>query len=82
MALVESEVAFQRRCDELEPGLYAKFKGQDIVSFSTLAFALGSPQNRSMIQNCQSWQQRSMEETPLWEIQQTSEGFILKRALF
>ena len=46
MALVESEVAFQRRCDELESGLFAKFKGQDIVSFSTLAFALGSPQNQ------------------------------------
>ena len=46
MALVESEVAFQRRCDELEPGLFDKFKGQDIVSFSTLAFALGSPQNQ------------------------------------
>ena len=46
MALVESEVAFQRRCDELEPGLYDKCKGQDIVSFSTLAFALGSPQNQ------------------------------------
>ena len=45
MALVESEVAFQKRCEELEPGLFAKFRGQDIVSFSTLAFTLGSPQN-------------------------------------
>ena len=46
MALVESEIAFQKRCDELEAGLYAKCKGQDIISFSTLAFSLGSPQNQ------------------------------------
>ena len=41
MALVESEVAFQRRCDELEPGLYAKCKGQDIVSFRHFSFCIG-----------------------------------------
>jgi len=46
MALVESEIAFQKRCDELEAGLYAKCRGQDIFSFSTLAFSLGSPQNQ------------------------------------
>ena len=45
MALVESEVAFQKRCEELEGGLFEKFKIQDITSFSTLAFTLGSPQN-------------------------------------
>ena len=45
MALVESEVAFKKRCDELEADLFQKFKDQDIVSFSTLAFTLGSPQN-------------------------------------
>ena len=45
MALVESEVAFKKRCEELETGLFDKFKGQDIASFSTLAFTLGSPQN-------------------------------------
>ena len=45
MALVESEVAFRKRCEELEDGLYEKFRSQDISSFSTLAFTLGSPQN-------------------------------------
>ena len=46
MALVESEAAFQKRCDELEDQLYTKCKAQDITSFSTLAFSLGSPQNQ------------------------------------
>ena len=45
MALVESEVAFRKRCEELEEGLFEKFKAQDISTFSTLAFTLGSPQN-------------------------------------
>ena len=40
MALVESEV------EELEEGLFEKCKNQDIASFSTLAFSLGSPQNQ------------------------------------
>ena len=30
MALVESEVAFQKRCEELEEGLFEKFRQQDI----------------------------------------------------
>ena len=45
MALVESEVAFKKRCEELEEGLFTKCKAQDISTFSTLAFSLGSPQN-------------------------------------
>ena len=45
MALVESEVAFRQRCEELEEGLFTKCKSQDISTFSTLAFSLGSPQN-------------------------------------
>ena len=45
MALVESEVAFKKRCEELEDGLFTKCQAQDISSFSTLAFSLGSPQN-------------------------------------
>ena len=45
MALVESEVAFKKRCEELEEGLFTKCKAQDISTFSTLALSLGSPQN-------------------------------------
>ena len=46
MSLIDSECAFQKRCDELQEGLFEKLKGQNIGSFSTLAFSLGSPQNQ------------------------------------
>eukprot|EP00435_Cladocopium_sp_Y103_P019375 s340_g4.t1 len=45
MALIDSEKAFQKRCDELHDGLFDKMKGQNITSFSTFAFSVGSPQN-------------------------------------
>eukprot|EP00435_Cladocopium_sp_Y103_P021975 s4259_g5.t1 len=45
MALIDSEKAFQKRCDELLDGLFDKMKGQSISSFSTFAFSVGSPQN-------------------------------------
>lgn len=46
MTLIDSEKAFQKRCDELNDDLFEKLKGQHINSFSTLAFSLGSPQNQ------------------------------------
>ena len=45
MSLIDSEKAFQKRCDELLEGLFDKLKAQNVGSFSTLAFSLGSPQN-------------------------------------
>eukprot|EP00435_Cladocopium_sp_Y103_P060674 s673_g22.t1 len=45
MALIDSEKAFQKRCDELHEGLFEEMKGQNITSFSTFAFSVGSPQN-------------------------------------
>ena len=45
MALIDSQTAFEKRCEELCPGLPAKMEAQNIKSFSTLAFSLGSPQN-------------------------------------
>ena len=45
MALIDSEKAFQKRREEMHDGLFEKLQGQNIGSFSTLAFALGSPQN-------------------------------------
>ena len=39
MTLIDSEKAFQKRCDELNDGLFEKLKGQNINSFSTLAFS-------------------------------------------
>ena len=80
MALVESEVAFQRRCDELEPGLYDKFKGQDIVSFSTLAFALGSPQNQ--VNDSELSELAAKIHGGDTTVGNTSGGFTLKRVLF
>ena len=44
MTLIDSEKAFQKRCYELNDGLFEKLKGQHINSFSTLAFSLGSPE--------------------------------------
>eukprot|EP00435_Cladocopium_sp_Y103_P017759 s3929_g4.t1 len=45
MALIDSEKAFQKRCDELYEGLFEKMKIQHITTFSTFAFSIGSPQN-------------------------------------
>ena len=45
MALIDSETAFNKRCEELLTGLFEKCKAQSITSFSTLAFSVGSPQN-------------------------------------
>lgn len=45
MALIDSEPAFEKRCEELSVGLCGKMVAQNVKSYSTLAFALGSPQN-------------------------------------
>ena len=44
MALIDSENAFKERCDRLDPQLFDLLKAQDIKSFSSLGFAVGSPQ--------------------------------------
>ena len=44
MALIDSENAFKERCDRLDPQLLDLLKAQDIKSFSSLGFAVGSPQ--------------------------------------
>ena len=46
MTLIDSERAFQKRCDELHERLFEKLKGPSIDSFSTFAFSLGSLQNQ------------------------------------
>eukprot|EP00435_Cladocopium_sp_Y103_P051004 s3063_g15.t1 len=46
MALVDSESAFKKRCEQLQPGLAAKAEAQNLKTFSTFAFAAGSPQNQ------------------------------------
>ena len=46
MALVDSESAFRKRCEQLQAGLADKAEAQSLTSFSTFAFSVGSPQNQ------------------------------------
>ena len=46
MSLVDSEAAFQKRCDELMDGLHDMFRHLQIGTFSGLAFAVGTPQQQ------------------------------------
>ena len=46
MALVDSESAFKKRCDQLQAGLAEKAEAQNLTTFSTFAFSAGSPQNQ------------------------------------
>ena len=46
MALVDSESAFKKRCEQLQVGLAEKAEAQHLNTFSTFAFAVGSPQNQ------------------------------------
>lgn len=47
MALVDSAAAFEQRCQELDISgqLFQGLKLNGVVSFSTLAFSLGTPQS-------------------------------------
>ena len=44
MSLIDSEAAFQKRCDELMDGLHDMFTHLQIATFSSLAFTVGTPQ--------------------------------------
>lgn len=44
MALVDSEAAFEKRCKELDPNLYDTMSNAGIVTFASLAYAVGAPQ--------------------------------------
>ena len=44
MSLIDSEAAFQKRCDELMDGLHDLFAHLQILTFSSLAFTVGTPQ--------------------------------------
>jgi hypothetical protein len=44
MSLIDSEAAFDSRCDKLEVGLKDLFHAQSINTFSSLAFGVGTPQ--------------------------------------
>ena len=44
MALVDSQASFEKRCNELQDGLYDMLNDSGINTFSALAFAVGTPQ--------------------------------------
>lgn len=44
MSLIDSEAAFQKRCDELLDGLHDMFTHLQVTTFSSLAFTVGTPQ--------------------------------------
>ena len=46
MALVDSESAFRKRCEQLQTGLADKAEAQNLTTFPTFAFSAGSPQNQ------------------------------------
>ena len=45
MALVDSVASFEKRCEELQDGLHETMIGSGIDTFSSLAFAVGTPQS-------------------------------------
>ena len=45
MALVDSTASFEKRCEELRESLHDVFDGAGINTFSSLAFAVGTPQS-------------------------------------
>ena len=61
MALVDSEAAFQKRCDELMPGLHDMFEYLQISTFSSLAFTVGTPQQPVVEQDMQRFADRVVQ---------------------
>ena len=45
MTLIDYTAAFEKRCDELRPGLKDVFSASFVTTFSELAFAVGTPQS-------------------------------------
>ena len=45
MTLIDSTAAFEKRCEELRPGLKDIFSASFVTTFSELAFAVGTPQS-------------------------------------
>eukprot|EP00435_Cladocopium_sp_Y103_P012737 s4229_g3.t1 len=53
MSLIDSEAAFEKRCNELLDGLHDMMSHLQIVTFSALAFAVGTPQQAVTEQDMQ-----------------------------
>ena len=61
MSLVDSEAAFQKRCDELLDGLHDMFVYLQITTFSGLAFSVGTPQQPVVEQDMQRFADRVVQ---------------------
>ena len=60
MALVDSVASFEKRCNELRDGLHGVFGDAGITTFSTLAFAVGTPQSAPADDDMQRFTDRLM----------------------
>ena len=78
MALVDSESAFRKRCEQLQVSLAEKAEAQSLNTFSTFAFAVGSPPKKSgeLCRDHKTCRYQFMEH-PHWGTLQQLEGFIL-----
>ena len=80
MALIDSEKAFQKRCEEMHDGLFEKLQGQNIGSFSTLAFALGARKIQFRMMSSPSWQMQCLKLSLRWAQRQFLGGCTLSLA--
>ena len=60
MALVDSEASFEKRCNELQDRLHDVFSDSGITTFSSLAFAVGTPQSAPADDEMQRFTDRLM----------------------
>ena len=60
MALVDSTASFEKRCNELQDGLHEVFSDAGINTFSSLAFAVGTPQSAPADDDMQRFTDRLM----------------------
>lgn len=60
MALVDSTASFEKRCNELQEGLHDIFNDAGITTFSSLAFAVGTPQSAPADDDMQRFTDRLM----------------------
>ena len=60
MALVDSDASFEKRCAELQDGLFDMFSDAGIRTFSGLAFAVGTPQRAPPDDDMQRFADRLM----------------------
>ena len=60
MALVDSAASFEKRCNELQDGLHDVFGDSGITTFSSLAFAVGTPQSAPADDEMQRFTDRLM----------------------